>query len=113
MRSAILLVTFPAFVMFAAEPQVTAPISVRDVRQIRKVLASATTDSVVGIAGVRTSEPISGAAPVSVHFAPDGRAITTYDRADLVWVMTARKGAHRMMYKLEKSAQGWKVVEKT
>ena len=112
MRIVILIAAFPATLLFAAQLDITAPISATDVRQIRKLVASETRDSIVGIAGARTNKPLPGAVPVSEYRDKDGRTVTTYDRADVVWVLTSHKHGHAMMYKLEKSTAGWKMVDK-
>jgi hypothetical protein len=115
MRGSIVFAAFLPAVLLADQPKVTAPISSEDVRQICKVVATATGDPVTSIGGVLTSEPLAGAVPRdSFHFAEDGTRVpsTSYERADLVWAITSPKKQLPTMYKLEKSPHGWKIISK-
>jgi hypothetical protein len=96
----------------AAELQITAPISASDVREIRKIVTSVTKAPIVAIEGDRTKQHIRGAFPRNVYVSSDGRRITTYERADIVWAQTALTPQAVMMYKLRKLPRGWKIIEK-
>jgi hypothetical protein len=115
MRGSIVFAALLPAVLLADEPKVTSPISSGDVQQICKLVATATSDPVGSISGVLTSEPLAGAVPrASFHFAENGTRVpsTSYERADLVWAITSRKKTLPTMYKLEKSAHGWKIISK-
>ena len=114
MRAVIVAAAFLPVALFAAEPKVFAQISDDDVHQICKTVASVTADPVTMIAGVLSSEPISGAAArKGFHFAADGSKVWSkfYERADLVWAVTPRKTGLPVEYQLEKSEHGWKIVK--
>ena len=112
MRTAISLLGFSALSVSAADLQVTAPISPTDVREIRKIVTSVTKAPVVSIEGDRTKRRVPGASARNVYFTADGRPVWTYERADLVWAATELTPQAWMMYKLRKSARGWKILEK-
>jgi hypothetical protein len=115
MRASMIVAVFLPVVLVAGEPNVTAPVSAEDVRQICKVVASTTTDPITSILGVISTEYVPGAvARESFHFAADGTKVpsTCYERADLVWVVTSHKTLLPTMHKLEKSPHGWKIISK-
>ena len=114
MRTAVLLVAFLPIALSAGELKVTAPISSDDVQQICKLIGSNTGDSDVSIGGVLSSDYVRGAvARDSFQFAPGGTRVPSklYERADLVAAVTTFKSQQPpTIYWLEKSPQGWKIV---
>jgi hypothetical protein len=87
MRASIVVAVFLPLLSLADEPKVYAPISSEDVRQICKLVASATTDPVTIIGGILSTKYVPGSAPrESFHFAADSTRVpsTSYERADLL-----------------------------
>jgi hypothetical protein len=112
MRKVILLLGCLAVTATAAEPEVTAPISAADAREICKIVRSVSKAPIVGIQGDLTKRQVPGAFVRNVYFTDNGHPVWTYERADLVWEMTELTPQAWMMFKLRKSARGWKIIEK-
>jgi hypothetical protein len=115
MRATIVVLALLPVMLVAEEPKVSAPISSEDVRQIRELVHTVSTDPIGRIDGVLTSEYVPGSVPrETFHFAADGTRVPSrsYERADLVWAMTLPKTGLPIRYQLEKSAHGWKIIRK-
>jgi hypothetical protein len=110
MRAVTLLMILPISVC-VAEPKPHPPFSRSDVRQICALVASVTSERIVGIQGLQTTENGPGAIPRFVYTAPDGRRVWTYERADVAFATTGKGNALFTMYKVEKTQQRWKLID--
>jgi len=120
MRVAVILAAFLPLVALANEPEMKAPISSADVREVCKVIASDANEPIARILSVLSEVYVPGVAPEQqLVNLPNGKekTITVYPRRDRVQVYTSCSscggGVYGHVYQVQKSHDQWRIAKKS